>query len=154
MQSTCMGRKDKREYPTRVTVKKCCEYGSSWSFINLFSGKACLEKWDMIPDDTDILITHTPPVGFGDMCCSGVRAGNSKTLMLEWIQTPHTVGIWNFWIFNCQKEFVPDFKWNLKSGSPTIWNPDKWPLFCQKPFEIQTKMSRFWMVEWFSYTLS
>jgi Icc-related predicted phosphoesterase len=29
----------------------------------------------MIPDDTDILITHTPPIGHGDLCCSGVRAG-------------------------------------------------------------------------------
>ena len=39
-----------------------------------------------------------------------------------------------------------DFKWNLKSGSPTIWNLDKWVPFCQKPFEIRTKMSGFWMV--------
>ena len=37
--------------------------------------KACLNKWDKIPDDTDILITHTPPVGYGDLCCTGVRAG-------------------------------------------------------------------------------
>lgn len=29
----------------------------------------------MIPDDTDVLITHTPPVGHGDLCSSGVRAG-------------------------------------------------------------------------------
>jgi hypothetical protein len=42
------------------------------------TGKACLEKWEMIPDDTEILVTHTPPVGFGDLCCSGVRAGLIK----------------------------------------------------------------------------
>ena len=35
---------------------------------------------------------------------------------------------------------------NLKSWSPTIWKLDKWPTFCHKPFEMQTKMSRFWMV--------
>ena len=45
----------------------------------LFLGKACLEKWEMIPDDTDILITHTPPVGFGDLCCTGVRTGFSPS---------------------------------------------------------------------------
>lgn len=45
-----------------------------WAF-NLPRGKSCLQKWDLIPEDTDILITHTPPVGHGDLCCSGVRAG-------------------------------------------------------------------------------
>jgi Icc-related predicted phosphoesterase len=34
-----------------------------------------LWKWNKIPDDTDILVTHTPPVGHGDLCCTGVRAG-------------------------------------------------------------------------------
>ena len=38
------------------------------------------------------------------------------------------------------------FEWDLKYGSPTIWNLDWWPPFCQKPFEIRTKLSRFWMV--------
>jgi hypothetical protein len=34
-----------------------------------------LKKWNQIPDDTDILVTHGPPVGYGDLCYSGVRAG-------------------------------------------------------------------------------
>ena len=42
-----------------------------------------------------------------------------------------------------------DFEWHLKSWSLTIWNPDKWTPFYQKPFEIRTKPSRFWMV-WLS----
>lgn len=29
----------------------------------------------MIPEDTDILITHGPPIGHGDLCRSGLRAG-------------------------------------------------------------------------------
>ena len=45
-----------------------------WAF-NLKRGQELMQKWDMIPDDTDILITHTPPVGYGDLCASGVRAG-------------------------------------------------------------------------------
>ena len=34
----------------------------------------------MIPDDTDILITHGPPLGYGDKCCSGQRAGCAELL--------------------------------------------------------------------------
>ncbi|XP_014261829.1 metallophosphoesterase domain-containing protein 1 isoform X2 [Cimex lectularius] len=56
-------------------------YGSPWQpefhgwAFNVPRGRKCLEKWDLIPDDTDILVTHTPPIGHGDLCCSGVRAG-------------------------------------------------------------------------------
>lgn len=56
-------------------------YGSPWQpefcgwGFNLPRGRALLDKWDMIPDDTDVLITHTPPVGYGDLCASGTRAG-------------------------------------------------------------------------------
>eukprot|EP00736_Rhodelphis_marinus_P009324 Rmarinus@m.4073 len=35
-----------------------------WAF-NL-EEKELREKWDMIPDDTDILLTHAPPRGYGD----------------------------------------------------------------------------------------
>jgi predicted phosphohydrolase len=45
-----------------------------WAF-NLPRGQEILNKWNLIPSDTDILITHTPPIGFNDLCCSGVRAG-------------------------------------------------------------------------------
>ena len=63
------------------------------------------------------------------------------------------------WIWKGKSTFTPsgntrlllvanvlDFKWDLKFRSPTIWNMYKWAPFCQKPFEIWTKMSRFWMV--------
>jgi len=48
-------------------------YGG-WAF-NLVRGEACLEKWNLIPDDVDVLITHSPPLGFGDLTSTGVRAG-------------------------------------------------------------------------------
>jgi len=49
------------------------EFGG-WAF-NLRRGEDCLQKWNSIPADTDILITHSPPLGFGDLCSTGVRAG-------------------------------------------------------------------------------
>lgn len=46
----------------------------SWAF-NLPRGEACLKKWDLIPEDTDILMTHGPPLGHGDLCRNRLRAG-------------------------------------------------------------------------------
>ena len=45
-----------------------------WAF-NLRRGEQCLEKWDLIPEGIDILITHGPPIGHGDLCSSNIRAG-------------------------------------------------------------------------------
>jgi len=48
-------------------------YGSPWTpfffnwAFNLKRGKEIKEKWDLIPDDTDILITHGPPFGILDL---------------------------------------------------------------------------------------
>lgn len=33
-----------------------------WGF-NLPRGQALLDKWNQIPDNTDILVTHCPPLG-------------------------------------------------------------------------------------------
>lgn len=49
-------------------------YGSPWQpefcdwGFNETRGEHLLEKWNCIPDDTDILITHGPPLGIGDLC--------------------------------------------------------------------------------------
>jgi Icc-related predicted phosphoesterase len=51
-------------------------YGSPWQ--PLFNSRACdafalqrgealRKKWDLIPDDVDILVTHTPPAGILDL---------------------------------------------------------------------------------------
>lgn len=46
----------------------------NWAF-NLPRGEQCLAKWNQIPAEIDILITHGPPIGHGDLCSSGLRAG-------------------------------------------------------------------------------
>ncbi|KAL1517795.1 hypothetical protein ABEB36_001519 [Hypothenemus hampei] len=54
------------------------EFGN-WAF-NLSRGSECLSKWNLIPNDVDVLVTHTPPLGHGDLVCSGVRAGCAELL--------------------------------------------------------------------------
>lgn len=56
-------------------------YGSPWQpefcdwAFNLPRGEPCRQVWKKIPDNVDILITHGPPLGHGDTCTSGERAG-------------------------------------------------------------------------------
>lgn len=56
-------------------------YGSPWSpfffdwAFNLQRGKEIMEKWKLVPTSTDILVTHGPPLGRGDLTCNDVRAG-------------------------------------------------------------------------------
>jgi len=56
-------------------------YGSPWSPVFGYNWafnsprKELYKKWDKIPHDTDVLITHGPPIGRGDLCISDSRAG-------------------------------------------------------------------------------
>jgi Icc-related predicted phosphoesterase len=56
-----------------VTVEGIKFYGSPWTpwfhswAYNLPRGEAIREKWDLIPQDTDVLITHGPPHLIRDM---------------------------------------------------------------------------------------
>ena len=56
-------------------------YGSPWQpwfcdwAYNLARGEEIAAKWAAIPSDTDVLVTHGPPLGHGDLCSSGQRAG-------------------------------------------------------------------------------
>jgi hypothetical protein len=45
-----------------------------WAF-NVQRGPQSMAKWNQIPNDTKVLITHGPPLGYGDLCDSGDRAG-------------------------------------------------------------------------------
>jgi Icc-related predicted phosphoesterase len=64
-----------------ITIESFKIFGSpyqpefcNWSF-NLPRGQALQEKWAMIPDDTNILITHGPPYGILDQCPDGRKVG-------------------------------------------------------------------------------
>ena len=45
-----------------------------WAF-NLPRGELIRQKWRAIPTGVDVLLTHGPPLGHGDLCTSGLRAG-------------------------------------------------------------------------------
>ena len=40
-----------------------------------------LKKWNNIPTDTDILMTHTPPLGFGDTLKNGKHVRDVDLLL-------------------------------------------------------------------------
>jgi len=56
-------------------------YGSPWQpwfydwAFNLERGPEIWAKWDLIPENTDVLITHGPPYGLGDLTARGYSTG-------------------------------------------------------------------------------
>ncbi|MCP9263652.1 Metallophosphoesterase MPPED2 [Dirofilaria immitis] len=56
-------------------------YGTPWlpqyndEAFDLPRGQALLDKWNDIPTGVDVLITHTPPLGHGDMLSTGQHVG-------------------------------------------------------------------------------
>ena len=61
-------------------------YGSPWQptffhwAFNADRDDSISKKWAAIPADTDILLTHGPPLGYGDRCKTGLRAGCAHLL--------------------------------------------------------------------------
>ncbi|XP_072322341.1 metallophosphoesterase MPPED2a isoform X2 [Scyliorhinus torazame] len=57
---------------SEVTVKGFQIYGTPWTpwfngwGFNLPRGQSLLDKWNLIPEGIDILMTHGPPLGFRD----------------------------------------------------------------------------------------
>ena len=47
----------------------------NWAFNLPRNGEELEKKWLNIPDDTDVLITHSPPYGIGDYTLSNMRVG-------------------------------------------------------------------------------
>jgi len=64
-----------------VGDRKIKVYGSPWQpefcawAFNVRRGQKLAAIWRMIPEDTDILITHGPPAGILDLCDHGERVG-------------------------------------------------------------------------------
>jgi Icc-related predicted phosphoesterase len=64
-----------------VEIENLKIYGSPWQprffdwAFNLNRGEEMAEKWQMIPKETDILITHAPPFGILDKTPNGDLAG-------------------------------------------------------------------------------
>ena len=64
-----------------VTIEGAKIWGSPWQpwffdwAFNLQRGSQLREKWDLIPNDTDVLITHGPPKDVCDRTVGGEHAG-------------------------------------------------------------------------------
>jgi Icc-related predicted phosphoesterase len=55
----------------------------NWAW-NRMRGAELRAIWECVPEQTDILLTHGPPYGYGDLCPNGFRAGCKDMLwMLE-----------------------------------------------------------------------
>jgi len=77
----------------KVTIEGVRFYGSPWQpwfydwVFNLERGPEIRAKWELIPEDTDLLITHGPPFGIGDLTARGDKAGCQDLLeMVERIK--------------------------------------------------------------------
>lgn len=64
-----------------VEIEGISIYGSPWQpwfydwAFNLARGEPCDQKWADIPQGVDVLMTHGPCVGHGDLCTNGERSG-------------------------------------------------------------------------------
>ena len=69
-----------------VLIDNCRFYGSPWQpwfndwAFNLKRSADLRAKWQAIPDDTDVLITHGPPYGHGDCLHTGAFVGCNDLL--------------------------------------------------------------------------
>lgn len=67
--------------PEKNTPSELLVYGAPWQpafydwAYNLPIGPLLKEKWDQIPDETDVLITHGPPLGILDQAYDGHQCG-------------------------------------------------------------------------------
>lgn len=66
---------------SEITIDGVRIYGAPWSprffdwAFNVDRGPLIKAKWDLIPDGIDVLVTHGPPMGFGDITVRDGRVG-------------------------------------------------------------------------------
>ncbi len=58
---TLMKLNDRRNVGVLISGNRQPEF-CGWAF-NVERGQPCLDKWNLIPDNIDILVTHGPPIG-------------------------------------------------------------------------------------------
>jgi len=69
-----------------ITLDGLYFYGSPWQpwffdwAFNLRRGTEIRAKWELIPKETDVLITHGPPLGHGDLTSHGECVGCADLL--------------------------------------------------------------------------
>ena len=69
-----------------ITLDGLYFYGSPWQpwffdwAFNLQRGAEIRAKWELIPKETDVLITHGPPLGYGDLTSRGECVGCTDLL--------------------------------------------------------------------------
>ena len=102
-------------------------------FFDFELGKNSL-KWRFYPSPIEILL-HTRDFRIVSFWCVYSEEKHKHTVGSE-IRTSLDFK----WSKRGCVANVPDFERDLKSRSPTIWNPDKWLPFFQKPFEILTNI--------------
>lgn len=79
--TNCIYLEDSGEEIDLLDGRKFTVWGSPWTpwfydwAFNEERGPLIREHWDMIPDNTDIVVTHGPPYGYLDKTDRGPRAG-------------------------------------------------------------------------------
>ena len=69
-----------------ITLDGLYFYGTPWQpwffdwAFNLRRGSEIRAKWELIPPETDVLITHGPPLGYGDLTSRGEYVGCADLL--------------------------------------------------------------------------
>lgn len=116
-------------------------YGSPWQpwfynwAFNLSRGPEIAAKWDLIPNDVDVLITHGPPFGYGDRTTRGARVGCEDLLAAVERAKPRfhlfghiheDAGQWNngtTQFINCSVGYRVN--WHHPDGQPVVFEVNK-----------------------------